>query len=154
MASLQQYVGPNETVHLRYRQSIQYLAFRLVFVAGVLYGLAHFFNMDKFFVGMILMIWGTYASYEIFEWWTTIYFATESKVYAKWGILRVKVTAAQKSQITDIVVRQGFLEKFFFNKGTLWFDTAGTPEFEIIQKHVYNPFQKRKLIEAVLTGRL
>lgn len=42
-------------------------------------------------------------------------------------------------KITDLNVRENFLEKIFFGSGNLAINTAGTPKEEIIFSHIAEP---------------
>jgi len=80
---------------------------------------------------------------------TTVYFVSDTKIYKRVGFGFAKVTSAKHTEIDDMKVVQGFLEKVFFNTGTLKFNTPGSDIFEIILPRVGAPFEmKRMLYEA------
>ena len=79
-------------------------------------------------------------------WLSTVYFVTTSKIYKRTGLVFAKVTSAKHTEIDDMKVQQGFLEKVLFNTGTIKFNTPGSAGFEIILPRVGEPFNMKKTL--------
>lgn len=77
---------------------------------------------------------------------TTVYFVSDQKIYKRVGIGFAKVTSAKHTEIDDMQVIQGFLERVLFNTGTIKFNTPGSAGFEVILPRVGSPFDMKKTL--------
>ena len=50
------------------------------------------------------------------------------------------------SKVTDVRIVQGILDRYLFNIGTIYIDTAGSPEPEAVFYNIDNPLEIEKLI--------
>lgn len=119
-----------------------------LFLGGLSYGLQQL-QVGGVLERTPLVILVLIIFYYVLYFLTTAYFVTNVKIYKRVGIGFAKVTSAKHTEIDDMKVVQGFLEKVLFNTGTLKFNTPGSAGFEIILPRVAEPFNmKRILYEA------
>ena len=85
------------------------------------------------FLGLALIGYGFYLKSAYF------YFLTEKRAIYYFRFFHTQLTSVDYQKITDLNVRENFLEKIFFASGDLAINTAGTQREEIILKHVANP---------------
>lgn len=115
----------------------------LILISSIIISL--FFIRDfllALLVGLFLIGYGFYLKKSYF------YFLTDKRVIFYFRFLSTQLTSIDYQKITDINVRENFLEKIFFGSGDLAINTAGMPKEEIVFTHVNDPYGlKRKLDE-------
>lgn len=146
--ALEKYIGPNETIKLKFGMSIQLFTMQIILISVAFAGLAWFLKEVPFFVWIIVACGALILWYRFHIFITTRYFVTEEKIYKKSGIFWTKVQSSKEEEIENMEVRQGFLAKLVLNMGTLKFKTA-TQDSEIELRNVAHPFKRKKQIEAV-----
>jgi len=78
------------------------------------------------------------------------YALTNKRLLAKRGWLSTSLISIEYEKITDILVKQGFLDKSFFDVGVLAINTAGTGGHELIMKNIGEPYRvKQELYEKI-----
>lgn len=75
------------------------------------------------------------------------YFLTDKRIIYYYRFLSTKLVSIDYQKITDLNVRENFLEKIFFGSGNLAINTAGTSKEEIVFFHVANPHYLKKIID-------
>ncbi len=115
----------------------------LISVAGLIVSL--FFISDfwlAILLGLALVGYGFYLQKAYF------YFLTNKRAIYYWRFFSTELISIDYQKITDIKVKENFLEKIFFGSGNLLINTAGTPKEEIVFSHIADPhIIKRKLEE-------
>jgi uncharacterized membrane protein YdbT with pleckstrin-like domain len=94
--------------------------------------------------GLALIFYGFYLRLAYF------YFITDKRLVYYYQFLHTQLISVDYQKITDLSVKENFLEKIFFGSGNLAINTAGGPKEEIIFSHIDNPhFIKRKIDEII-----
>jgi uncharacterized membrane protein YdbT with pleckstrin-like domain len=141
-----------ERVIYRFGISLRYVLVVIGLATLFLGGLSYFLQqlkvgdvLERIPLVILILVIFYYTLYFL----TTVYFVTDSKIYKRVGVGFAQVTSAKHTEIDDMKVQQGFLEKVLFNTGTLKFNTPGSNAFEIILPRVGAPFEmKQTLYEA------
>ncbi|MBI4032601.1 PH domain-containing protein [Candidatus Berkelbacteria bacterium] len=85
------------------------------------------------------------------------YFLTNERVIETVGFLAQRTVSADYRAITDLVVRQDFINRLILNTGTLTANTPGGPGEEIVLLNIDNPQarreQLRSLAQAAMGGQ-
>ena len=149
---LEQFLSsPRETIIFRFGIGIQYLVVSIGLWSFLLGGLAFFFQQNAlpFLQRLSLILLALTSLFYLLKFLTTVYFISDTKIYKKVGLGWTKVTSAKHTEIDDMKVQQGFLERVLFATGTLKFNTPGSSGFEIILPLVQDPYGiKKKLYDA------
>jgi hypothetical protein len=151
--NLEKYLASNnERIIYRFGISLRFIIVTLtlwaVFLGGLSYGL-QLLEVGDLLERLPLVILILINLYYVLYFLTTVYFVSNIKIYKRVGFGFAKVTSAKHTEIDDMKVMQGFLEKVLFNTGTLKFNTPGSNAFEIILPRVGRPFaMKQELYEA------
>jgi uncharacterized membrane protein YdbT with pleckstrin-like domain len=148
--NLNRYLASNtERIIYRFGISLRYvvvvISLATAFLGGLSYGLQQLGVgdfLERAPLVILLFIMAYYALYFL----TTVYFVTDTKIYKRTGVGFAKVTSAKHTEIDDMKVIQGFLEKVLFNTGTIKFNTPGSAGFEIILPRVGEPFSMKKTL--------
>lgn len=146
--ALEKYIGPGETIKMKFRMSFRYFLSEIILILLCFGGLMYVFKDNPFFLWLLGGTGGILLFYQAHVYFTTWYFSTEKKVYKKVGFIWSKVTSSKATEIENIEINQGVLQRIFFNMGTLKFNTAASLNYEIVMKRVGDPYTKKKLIEA------
>jgi twitching motility protein PilT len=80
---------------------------------------------------------------------TNIYAFTNKRVLIHRGWLSTNLISVDYHKITDIYVKEGFLQRILFKSGTIAIDTAGTGGKEITLSNVANPYKLKKLLDGL-----
>lgn len=145
---LERYIGPNETIRLSFRIAFQFVLFQILSVI-VVFGVIIYFFQDTFFDRVFATLAVCIIAFQLLVYYSTRYFATETSIYKKTGILWRKVVTARKKEVTDIQVQQSFAERFIFRTGMIGFNTSGSPTVEIHLPRVGSPWLCKKKILAL-----
>jgi len=116
----------------------------LILIVGVIISL--FFTSDFWLVillGVALICYGFYLRSAYF------YFLTDKRAIFYFRFFSTEMISVDYQKITDISIRENFLEKIFLGSGDLAINTAGTPKEEIIFKHIANPYLLKIKIDEV-----
>lgn len=65
------------------------------------------------------------------------------------GWLSTSAISVDYNKITDVTVRQGFLEKVFSKSGSIAINTAGTSRYEVVLKNIENPYEVKKKLDGL-----
>jgi uncharacterized membrane protein YdbT with pleckstrin-like domain len=149
--SLLEYISPNESIMLRFGISPTYYGGQLGVIWFFFGGAAFYFSSQPLFVSTVfsltLLIIAVLLTFFVsVQFFFTIYFVTETKIYKKTGFIWKKVIGAKQDEISDVTVVQGISERFLFNMGTLKINTSGSAKIEVILPYVFDPFGKKQLI--------
>ena len=106
--------SPRERLIYTFGLSLQYIVVVItlwtLFLGGVSYGL-QLLEVGDFLERAPLVILVLIIFYYVLYYLTTIYFDSDTKIYKRVGVGFVKVTSAKHTEIDDMKVKQGFLEK-------------------------------------------
>jgi len=79
--------------------------------------------------------------------WSKKYVLTNQKITSSKGIFTEMLTSVPYDKITDMELQQTFFDKLM-DTGTIYIDTAGTDEIEMVLEHINRPFiVKQKISE-------
>jgi len=79
-----------------------------------------------------------------------IYAFTNKRIIIHKGWLSTSLISVEYNRITDVTVREKFIEKLLTNTGDLLIDTAGTSTMEIVLSCVSAPYEKRKKLDQIM----
>lgn len=79
---------------------------------------------------------------------------TDKRVVVHKGWLNTCMTSAEYDKITDVSVTEGFVEKIITHSGTLLINTAGTTFHELPLEHVESPYELKKKLDSIMSGKL
>ena len=77
------------------------------------------------------------------------YAFTNKRVLIHYGWLSTDTTSIYYKQITDTTVVEPFFERILMGSGDLHIDTAGTPNQEVVLKHIDSPYETKKKLENI-----
>lgn len=78
-----------------------------------------------------------------------IYGFTNRRVLVHRGFFSTDLVSVDYSKITDVTVKESFLDKSFTKSGQLYINTAGSSGKEIILQHVENPYDVKKKLDEL-----
>lgn len=132
-------LNPEEEVKHEFSiaRSYRYLGIIVCFLVAVLVGL------KVLWLGALIFLFGLFH----FGWFlkkANAFAFTSKRVVIHRGLFGTETIAVDYGKITDVVVREPFLEKVFLKSGSLIINTAGTSKPEIVLKHVPEPYELKK----------
>lgn len=74
------------------------------------------------------------------------YILTNSRLIFKRGWLSTEVESIHYDRITDVMVKQGFWQRFIFSAGNIYVNTAGGEDYEAKLMNIDDPHKIKKLI--------
>ena len=77
------------------------------------------------------------------------YALTDKRVLIHKGWLSTHTISIEYSKITDVTVREPFLERLITKTGNLAINTAGSSEKEVVLKHITSPYEVRKKLDSI-----
>ena len=147
---LEQYLAsPREKIIYEFGISLRYVLTLIGLSAISLGSFSYFFQIngaDIFFQRAPLVILMVITVVVVARFLSTAYFVSDDKIYKKIGIGFTKVTSAKHTEIDDMIVQQGFIERFLFGTGKLCFNTPGSNQFEIVLPYTDKPYDKKREI--------
>jgi membrane protein YdbS with pleckstrin-like domain len=78
-----------------------------------------------------------------------VYAFTNKRILIHKGWLSTNTTSVDYSKITDIHVREPFLDKIMTKTGVIAINTAGSSNLEILLQHVENPYEVKKILDGL-----
>lgn len=72
------------------------------------------------------------------------YAITGRRVMSREGVLHKEFITVDLPAITDITIRESFLERLFTRSGAVYINTAGSDQIELPLRHVSRPFDRRR----------
>jgi uncharacterized membrane protein YdbT with pleckstrin-like domain len=75
------------------------------------------------------------------------YAFTNQRVLARDGLFATKTTSVEYDKITDVSVRESFIERMFTHTGTVLINTAGSASHEVKLRNVDDPYRVKKMID-------
>lgn len=137
-------ISPDEKILVEFGVAGTYSGFWIFL--GILIGVISLILISWLWLGLLLAV--ALIAYSFYLKAAYFYFLTDKRVIFYFQFLRTELTSIDYQKITDISVRENFLEKIFFDSGNLAINTAGGPKEEIIFSHIADPhFVKKKLDE-------
>ena len=76
----------------------------------------------------------------------THYVITDKRAMSRAGIIHKKFITVDLKSVTDITVRESFLERVLVGTAMIDLNTAGSDRVELVLKHVRKPFALRRYI--------
>ncbi len=136
-------LGKDEKVKHSFTIGPRYLKYNLI--AGAIicvpFVFAYGFGVVLFLI--ILFNYGFYAKK------LNIYAFTDKRVLIHKGWLSTHMTSIDYSKITDVHVREQFLDKIVYHTGDLAINTAGSGRLEVFLRHIENPYEVKKILDEL-----
>lgn len=123
------------------------------------------FSVGNQYIKTYLIIWGIislctlviapltfaigYIYLKIYLQKANIYGFTNKRVLIHKGFFSTDLVSVDYSKITDVTVKESFLDKAFTKSGQLYINTAGSDNKEIILQHVENPYEIKKKLDGL-----
>lgn len=82
------------------------------------------------------------------------YFFTDKRIIHYHQFFGTDLISIDYQKITDMNVKENFLEKIFLNSGNLAINTSGTPKEEIVFTHISDPHLFKKKLDEIELGGL
>jgi len=82
------------------------------------------------------------------------YFFTDKRIIYYHQFFGTDLISIDYQKITDMNVKENFLEKIFLNSGNLAINTSGTPKEEIVFAHISDPHLFKKKLDEIKLGGL
>jgi uncharacterized membrane protein YdbT with pleckstrin-like domain len=95
------------------------------------------------FVLALVLFWWYYAKV------ANAYAFTNKRVIRHTGWLSTKTITIDYDKITDVTVRENFLERSFSKSGALYVNTAGGIGQEVVLKHINSPYEAKKKLDML-----
>jgi uncharacterized membrane protein YdbT with pleckstrin-like domain len=144
-------LGVGEKVEWEFSLSSRYLNFNIFFwtviaLTVLMFGFYHI----AFFIAGIWVFLGGYFYFGLYLRWANSFAFTNKRILIHRGWLSTSMVSVDYSKITDLEVRQSFVERLVYNSGILFVNTAGSTGQEIILSKVGEPYLlKKKLAELM-----
>jgi len=78
---------------------------------------------------------------------------TDKRVIVHRGWLSTNMTTVEHSKVTDVSVREGFIERVITGSGALAINTAGTAGLEVVLTNVAEPYELKKKLDEIVSGK-
>ncbi len=136
-------ISPNEKIIMEFSLGKRYiLLLQGVIAIGGIITLIFFWQGSLVFFGlMYFMGWFLKKA--------NAYCLTEKRILVCTGWPSTRLVSVDYDKITDIVVKENFLEKLICNTGDIIINTAGSTKPEIILTHIENPYEIKKKIDQM-----
>lgn len=131
--------------NLKYEFSVSDSFLKFALIANIL------FSIPFMFLGGIGFIWLGISLFVCLYYMkvANAYAFTDKRVLIHTGWLNTNLTSVDFNKITDVYVRQRFLDKLIIKSGDLAINTAGTNHKEIILKNIANPYEVKKILDSL-----
>ncbi len=147
-------ISPNEKILIEFGVAKTYSGFWIFLGLLILFGgliLTLFFISDFWLIiilGLALIAYGFYLRLAYF------YFLTNKRIIFYYRFFHTHLVSIDYQKITDINVKENFLERIFLGSGNLAINTAGTPKEEIVFYHIANPHLIKRKLDEIKIGVL
>lgn len=95
------------------------------------------------------------AVWAYFLWYlriSRIYTITNQRIIIHVGWLGTRYISINYSELTDVKITRGIVERFLFGTGTIFLNTAGSEGFEVIVRHIDDPYRIKQEIFEMIDG--
>lgn len=82
-----------------------------------------------------------------------IYGFSNKRILIHRGWLNTKLTSIDYGKITDATIHQPFIERILYNTGSLYINTAGTAEPEIVLNRIEKPYLVKRILDKTKEKR-
>ena len=138
------FLNPAEEIKYEFTLGKEYLKVGLI--SGCIVGFLFLFLFFLFGISIILI------SVFYYGWYlknANKYAFTDKRVLIYKGWLSTKLTSIDYDKITDIEVREPFLDKQAYKTGILSINTAGTTLREVVLRYIENPYEVKKKLDEL-----
>ena len=94
--------------------------------------------------GLLLVVVATSLIPILYLLYFVHYAITDRRVMSREGIFHKRFVTVGLRSVTDVMVREPFLQRLITRTGTIGINTAGSPGVELYYRHVRHPFERRK----------
>ncbi len=77
------------------------------------------------------------------------YAFTNKRVLIHKGWLSTSLVSIDYHKITDVLIREPFLDRVIFKTGAIAIDTAGTGGKEVVLKYISEPYELKKVLDEL-----
>lgn len=140
-------LNPDEKKEFEFSIGERYRKFMMIFLTIIIVPLLFIDNATRivalFAFLSILFYFGFYIKK------ANAYAFTDKRVLIYRGWIATDIISVDYSKITDIAAEEPFFEKIITNTGNLSINTAGTPQPEIVLKHIDSPYEIKKKLDLL-----
>lgn len=140
-------LNPDEKVEYEFSVGERYRKFMMVFLIIIILPLSFISNSSRavalFAILSVLFYFGWYIKI------ANAYAFTDKRVLIYRGWVATDIVSVDYSKITDITAEEPFFEKIITKSGNLSINTAGTPQPEIVFKHIDLPYELKKKLDLL-----
>jgi|SRR3989339_687948 len=138
-------LSDNEKVEFSFSIGNSYRKFYLIMWAIICVPLLFVFG-----AGLILYA-PIYFYYVFYLKVANVYAFTNKRVLIHRGWLSTQTNSISYDKITDIIVRENFVDKVLTKTGSIALNTAGTSHYEGSLRFIENPYQVKKKLEEIMS---
>lgn len=140
----QKVLGPDEEIKHEFSVGEKYVK-----VALILWAVLSFFLL--FLLGLGILVFGVVLFYYLFYIpRARLYAFTNKRIIAHKGWLNTVTVSVPYDKITDVRVKESFLERAFTSTGNLDVNTAGTGMHEVVLEHIESPHETKKKLDEFI----
>ncbi len=77
------------------------------------------------------------------------YAFTNKRIVIHRGWLSTETISVDYSKITDVLVREPFFAKILTKTGSIFINTAGSSQFEVVLTRIENPYEIKKILDEI-----
>ena len=137
-------LNPNEEIKYEFTIGKRYR--KLGIVTGIIIRLPFLFII--FPLGILIILFFLFY----FGWYlkkANVYGFTDKRVLIHKGWLNTKLISIDYDKITDITVKEPFLDRIIAKTGHLSINTAGTTFHEVVLEHLESPYEIKKKLDEI-----
>lgn len=138
-------LGKDEKVEHSFSIAPRYIKFNLIAGAIICLPFVFAYGLGVVLFLIILFYYGFYVKK------SNIFAFTNKRVLIHKGWLSTHMTSIDYSKITDVHVREQFMDKLAYHSGDLAINTAGSSRLEVVLRHIESPYEVKKILDE-LTG--
>ncbi|MBU3934362.1 PH domain-containing protein [Patescibacteria group bacterium] len=140
-------LNPDEKVEYEFSISERYRKFMMVFLIIIIIPLLFLDSSTRivfvFAVLAVLFYFGFYVKI------ANAYAFTNKRVLIYQGWIATGIVSIDYAKITDITAEEPFFEIIVTKSGTLSINTAGSPQPEVVLKHIDAPYEIKKKLDLL-----
>lgn len=136
----------NQDENVKYSFSIGKRYLKISLIIGWILGVLLLLLIAWFGIVVIL---GSFFYYGWYLKRANKYAFTDRRILIHKGWLNTKLISVDYDKITDIEVKEPFIERLLFKTGGISVNTAGTTLKEIVLKHIEAPYEIKKKLDEL-----
>jgi membrane protein YdbS with pleckstrin-like domain len=139
----QKTLSPNEVIKYDFTIGERYR--KLCMIEWIVIGLLFMFfpPLGIFIILLSVFLFGWYLKK------ANVYAFTNKRVLIHRGWLNTELVSIDYGKITDVTVKEKFLDRLVFKTGQISINTAGTTFTEVVLNHLEKPYEIKKKLDEI-----